>query len=421
MQNGLIVRVFIASPGDVYEERKMACDAILRWNAAHSFQRGVIIEPVLTETHSQLGTGEHPQDLIDNDLLDRCDLMIAVFWARLGTRTPRAASGTVQEIQSFIARKGAKNVILFFREDNIPQESANDFAALHAFKEDMKGKSLFRSYKLPQNFAAELRQQLDIVMNGILEERSCTPTPSTELGEDARILLAEAVLDASGRIVAYRDRAGMHIETNEKSFGELKNPKDEAKWLEAISELDKLGYIQATDNTREVYRVKSKAYTELKRTQPAEEATLSTFEEDYLRDLSRPRNQSGVSASYIDGQTGREAARYQDAIRRFRHVNLLSYVDGDYRLTSRGWQLADALWELAILDALPGDRQFTNEKAVAEAVGLTDVEEDQELHRLLHQMREKNLLAFKPTSHGKIISINPSGLTLRRHRTIGGL
>lgn len=35
MQQGIIIRVFIASPGDVHLEREEACKAIHNWNAAH--------------------------------------------------------------------------------------------------------------------------------------------------------------------------------------------------------------------------------------------------------------------------------------------------------------------------------------------------------------------------------------------------
>ena len=49
MQNGTFIRVFIASPGDVYLERDEACRVIHNWNAAHSITRSVLIEPVRVE------------------------------------------------------------------------------------------------------------------------------------------------------------------------------------------------------------------------------------------------------------------------------------------------------------------------------------------------------------------------------------
>ena len=44
MQNGTFIRIFIASPGDVYQEREEACRVIQSWNAAHSLSRSVLVE-----------------------------------------------------------------------------------------------------------------------------------------------------------------------------------------------------------------------------------------------------------------------------------------------------------------------------------------------------------------------------------------
>ena len=97
MQPGLIVRGFIASPSDVNPERDAASRVITEWNAANSLARAAIIEPVRVETHAELGLGTHPQEIINKQLLERCDFLIAIFWSRLGTATDTEESGTVHE------------------------------------------------------------------------------------------------------------------------------------------------------------------------------------------------------------------------------------------------------------------------------------------------------------------------------------
>src|SRR5437879_5152072 len=106
MQSGTFVRIFVASPGDVGAERDEICKVIHEWNAANSVSRSVLIEPVRVETHCQSVQGAHPQDLINGQLLERCDLLVAVFWSRLGTPTNKDASGTIQEIREFSESKG---------------------------------------------------------------------------------------------------------------------------------------------------------------------------------------------------------------------------------------------------------------------------------------------------------------------------
>ena len=115
MQAALIFRAFMASPGDVQEERDQACRVITDWNAVHSLDRDAIIEPVRLETHAQLAQGSHPQEQINKQLLDRCDFLIAVFWSRLGSPTNTEKSGSIHEIKEFAKRKGAECFALFLR------------------------------------------------------------------------------------------------------------------------------------------------------------------------------------------------------------------------------------------------------------------------------------------------------------------
>ncbi len=144
MQPGVLVRVFVASPGDVAQEREEVTRVIRNWNAAHSVTRAVLIEPVRVETHAMTVQGAHPQDLINGQLLERCDLLVAILWTRLGTPTQKAPSGTVQEIREFSATKGSDRVFVFLCERSFP--SNVDLAQVQAvrdFKDEIKDKGLY--------------------------------------------------------------------------------------------------------------------------------------------------------------------------------------------------------------------------------------------------------------------------------------
>lgn len=110
--------------------------------------RKAITEPVRLESHAQLAQGSHPQDIIDRQLLDRCDVLVAIFWAKLGTPTEKHESGTVQEINEFIKRHGADRILLFFCERDVPHSvDTAELERLKAFKKDMQAQGLYRSYK----------------------------------------------------------------------------------------------------------------------------------------------------------------------------------------------------------------------------------------------------------------------------------
>lgn len=353
MQQGVFVRAFIASPGDVHVERQSACDVLYKWNAAHSLARHAIIEPVRMETHSQLTQGGHPQDIIDHQLLGRCDVLVAIFWSKLGTPTDNHESGTVQEINEFIARHGSERVLLFFSERDLPHSvDTAELDRLKAFKTAMQGKGLYRSFRTPQEFETELRQQVELVMNGVLQavELIQPATESRSLSDDAKKLLRAATRDNNAQIIAAADLQGLEVTTNGKTFNDKGNARSEARWRAVVSELEEFGFIEQKDSDGYVFGVTDAGFGEFE--SRTETATIDDFSSDYLRTIARPRNEGAIHADLIDEATGRDAAPYQEVIELFQKLDLMKYSAGQYKLTPRGWKVADGLWQLEILKQL---------------------------------------------------------------------
>ena len=97
-----VLPVMIASPGDVNEYRSYARDILHEWNYIHSVANSVVLMPFGWETHSSPELGATPQDLINDRILEDCDLLLGIFWTRLGTPTGKASSGTVEEIRRHV-------------------------------------------------------------------------------------------------------------------------------------------------------------------------------------------------------------------------------------------------------------------------------------------------------------------------------
>jgi len=107
-----VYRVMIGSPSDLAEERRAATEAIAEWNAQHADAEGAVLLPVKWETHALPTSGKRPQAAINEQLVDRCDILVGMFWTKLGTSTGVAASGTVEEIDRFVA--DGKPAMLYF-------------------------------------------------------------------------------------------------------------------------------------------------------------------------------------------------------------------------------------------------------------------------------------------------------------------
>jgi hypothetical protein len=149
-------RVLIASPSDLSEERQAATEAINEWNAQHAAAEVVVLLPVKWETHATPRSGVRPQAAINQQLVGGCDMLVGMFWTRLGTDTGVAESGTVEEIDQFVG--AGKPALLYF--SNRPIDPNRIDLAQHRKLRDFKESTY--STALTGGFSGldELRQTL---------------------------------------------------------------------------------------------------------------------------------------------------------------------------------------------------------------------------------------------------------------------
>lgn len=157
-QTGLIFRALIASPSDCVQERKIIPEVIRAWNAVHSIDKSAIVEPVLWETHSRPALGDRPQELLNQQLVKSCDLVIGAFWTRLGTPTGKAESGTAEEIEQF--RAEGKPVLLYFSSAPAVPESIDpdQYKALIKYKKGLNASGLYSTYESLADFRDQFQR-----------------------------------------------------------------------------------------------------------------------------------------------------------------------------------------------------------------------------------------------------------------------
>lgn len=97
--NANVLQVLIASPGDIGEERNAVESALHGWNSSRAQREQVILLPRRWEKDSAPTMGCDGQEIINAQLVDKSDIVIALFDSKLGMATPRAVSGTAEEIE----------------------------------------------------------------------------------------------------------------------------------------------------------------------------------------------------------------------------------------------------------------------------------------------------------------------------------
>jgi tetratricopeptide (TPR) repeat protein len=177
------IRIFISSPGDVFEERTLAQRVIERVQA--EFSGRAVLDPIFWEHEPLLATDTFQTQI---SMPSEADVMVAILWSRLGTRLPRDftrkdgsryQSGTEFEFEDAVEgfRANGKPQLLVYRKmakasvqlddeaalmDRIDQKRKLDTFINNWFhhNEDGSLKAAFHPFETPSEFEQALERHL---------------------------------------------------------------------------------------------------------------------------------------------------------------------------------------------------------------------------------------------------------------------
>jgi len=226
--------------------------------------------PVGWETHAAPDLSGRAQGIINDRLLKDCDLLIGVFWTKLGTPTGDYQSGTAEEIIRHV--DAGKPAMVYFSDAPVSPASMDlkEYKKVGLFKKRLYDLGIVESFSNAAQFRDKFRQQLAIQINeqpylkGILQnsvDEDAKALNSAEMTAEARELLVAASEDRSGHIMSVSTLSGRHIQTNGKTFGESGNARSSALWEAALNELSELGYVTPRGIKGEVFQITNSGYT----------------------------------------------------------------------------------------------------------------------------------------------------------------
>ncbi|MCD8445678.1 hypothetical protein [Tenacibaculum finnmarkense] len=166
-----VYRILIASPSDVDEEREVVSRIIQDWNDLNSFNKKIVLLPVRWETHSSPTFGVRPQEAINKQLVDDCDLLVGFFWTKIGTPTGEEIGGTVEEIKR--VSKAGKPVMLYFskRGKDPSLIDLEQLQSLNKFKSEVYKTALVENFNSIVEFRDKLSRQLEMKIRELQERK----------------------------------------------------------------------------------------------------------------------------------------------------------------------------------------------------------------------------------------------------------
>ncbi|QTC93163.1 hypothetical protein IFJ75_02490 [Brevundimonas goettingensis] len=266
-----VVSVMIASPSDVPTERALVRQILTEWNDVYSKREALVLMPVGWETHSSPELSGRPQDMINERLLADADLLIGIFWTRVGSDTGKAISGSIEEIDRH--RKAGKPVMIYFSEAPVRPDSVDreQYEKLKEFKSWAMTEGLVQTYQSLDDFRMKLQRQVPLALQqnpylqsviGAAEGGYVTVNLDPDMGsfrsaepslsEAAAALLRSAVQD--GTIMVLRTLGGTHVQAGRETFGD-NSPRDTARWTGAVEELVKRGFLSDRGHKGQLFAV----------------------------------------------------------------------------------------------------------------------------------------------------------------------
>lgn len=149
MEEVKLLKVFIASPGDINQERNEVEQIIYKWNIENTDRKKVVLMPIRWENNSIPSYTENMsgQAILNQQIVENSDILIAIFGHKLGSPVDGYESGTVAEIDYFYNKVGEK-VGVFFVEKNIEPNLAHEYSRVKEYKHSLERekKGLYKSY-----------------------------------------------------------------------------------------------------------------------------------------------------------------------------------------------------------------------------------------------------------------------------------
>ena len=203
MEKYQIVKVFLASPMDLQNERQLFRKTILQINEMIGKKIGVIFEVVCWEDYVTPDIGVDAQDVVNKQINMDYDIFCGLFGNRIGTSTNRSVSGTVEEYERARLLKTTRpdlKIMCYF----LGNEDNDDIAKLK--KQLNKDGTLFHEINDSALFANETYKHFTSILLEISKKLMQNPKQVSVNNDHLNRSVAVAVISQNKIIIVKRNK-----------------------------------------------------------------------------------------------------------------------------------------------------------------------------------------------------------------------
>jgi hypothetical protein len=160
-----LVKLAFCGPGDVKREIGIAQEVVTEWNLQHGEASGFWIKHQHWTTDSHPDLCDRPQGVINRQVIDDADIIVAIFWSRFGTPTGVADSGTQEEIRRGVLL-GRRVMVYFSDLEPIPSTAdRQQLDHLWDFRQELQSTGLCWRFSSRDQFRRDFARHLALKLN----------------------------------------------------------------------------------------------------------------------------------------------------------------------------------------------------------------------------------------------------------------
>lgn len=154
--------LLLSCPGDVLDLKPIIEECVKSFNSSIGEINNIRIELKHWSTDSFPQSGDKPQNILNKQFVNDCDLCIALLGIRFGTPTDNYDSGTEEEIENMLAQ--GKQVFLYFVERNVDPSKIDvvQYGKVKKFKEKYTDKGVYATVKTAEDLRKEFQNALTL-------------------------------------------------------------------------------------------------------------------------------------------------------------------------------------------------------------------------------------------------------------------
>lgn len=168
-----VLRIMICGPGDIEPFAKVVLSQADEWNRINGDALGHILRATHWKTDATPDLSQRGQGVINEQLHDHADIIVAVLWNRFGTPTGIAGSGTEEEILRAIA-KGKRVLLYFCLAEDTRLLDLKQADQVSRFRGEMMDKGLCCTFRSKREFQDLLREHLGRAIHQVVKARPKT-------------------------------------------------------------------------------------------------------------------------------------------------------------------------------------------------------------------------------------------------------